>query len=83
MDPTELQVGNDGVRRASNKILKNRGLVPYRNKETKNPRVRRRKKYEDALKRRKGQVRDVRKADEIYGGEETGVKGNVIRSRKF
>ena len=44
------------ARKATYKILKNRGLTGHRKKENRNPRVKRRVKYEKAVKRRKGQV---------------------------
>ena len=50
----ELEEGES--RKATQKILKNRGLVPSRPKENRNPRVKKRRRYEQAVKRRKGQV---------------------------
>ena len=74
-------VGERGVTRA---IMKNRGLVAHKNKLNRNPRVKKREQYRKALIRRKGTVREVR-TDEghKYGGEETGIKSGVSRSRKL
>eukprot|EP00924_Labyrinthula_sp_SR-Ha-C_P012918 augustus_masked-scaffold_12-processed-gene-3.6-mRNA-1 protein AED:1.00 eAED:1.00 QI:0/-1/0/0/-1/1/1/0/414 len=64
-------------------ILQNRGLQTYRKKSDKNPRKKLRRKYEKKLKAQKGQVRPMRDKTEgeNYGGERTGVKSNIVRSR--
>jgi U3 small nucleolar RNA-associated protein 3 len=74
----------DGERAVSRQILKNRGLVPHKNRLNRNPRVKKREQYRKALIRRKGAVREVR-TDEghIYGGEQTGIKTGLSRSRKL
>jgi U3 small nucleolar RNA-associated protein 3 len=73
-----------GERALSNQILKNRGLVAHKSKLNRNPRVKKREQYRKALIRRKGTVREVR-TDEghKYGGEETGIKSGLSRSRKL
>lgn len=73
----------DGKREIGQKIMANRGLTPHRSKETKNPRVRLRGKFSRAVTRRKGSVRDVKEKSEGYGGELTGVKTSVVKSRKL
>ena len=45
-----------GTRHITYEIAKNKGLMPSRKKEQRNPRVKYRNKYQDKLKRRKGQV---------------------------
>ena len=65
------------------KIMSNRGLTPHRSKDTKNPRVRLKNKFAKAVVRRKGKVRDMKVGATTYGGEETGVKTSVIKSRKL
>ena len=64
--------------------MRNRGLVAHKNKINRNPRVKKREQYRKALIRRKGAIRDVR-TDEAhkYGGEETGIKSGLSRSRKL
>lgn len=81
----EQTVAEGEKRGAGNFIVKNRGLVPHRSKEKKNPRVKHRKKFEKAkIKERTSfygkQTRDDRGA---YGGETTGIKAHISRSRKF
>ena len=74
----------DELRKANYQIIKNRGLVPHRKKEMRNPRVRARNKYERASKRIKGQIRQVRTGEaDRYGGETTGVRSDLARSRKM
>ncbi len=73
----------EGKREIGQKIMANRGLTPHRSKETKNPRVRLRGKFSRAVTRRKGSVRDVKEKTEGYGGELTGVKTSVVKSRKL
>jgi U3 small nucleolar RNA-associated protein 3 len=74
-----------GERSISKVILKNRGLVAHKPKINRNPRVKKREQYRKALIRRKGAVREVRDAAEgnKYGGEETGIKSRISRSRKL
>ena len=74
----------EGERAISKTIMKNRGLVPHKNKLNRNPRVKKREQYRKAQIRRKGAVREVR-TDEghKYGGEATGIKKNITRSRKL
>lgn len=73
-----------GERAISKVILKNRGLVAHKAKINRNPRVKKREQYRKALIRRKGKVREIR-TDEghRYGGEETGIKTKISRSRKL
>jgi hypothetical protein len=80
----EDSVGSGGKRAASYEIIKNRGLTPHRKKANRNPRVKKREMYDKAVIRRKGQVRDViQGAAGAYGGEMTGIKANISRSRKI
>eukprot|EP00752_Nemacystus_decipiens_P007260 g6499.t1 len=71
-------------RGASYTIIKNRGLTPHKNKLNRNPRSKKREAFRKATIRRKGQVRDIRTGEaDTYGGESTGIKSNVTRSRKL
>jgi U3 small nucleolar RNA-associated protein 3 len=74
----------DGERAISKTILKNRGLVAHKAKINRNPRVKKREQYRKALIRRKGAVREVRQEEgHKYGGEGTGIKSGISRSRKL
>lgn len=74
----------EGERAISRVIMKNRGLVAHKNKLNRNPRVKKREQYRKAIIRRKGSVREVRKDEgHKYGGEATGIKTNIARSRKL
>lgn len=74
----------EGERAINSHILKNRGLVAHKAKINRNPRVKKRMQYKKALVRRKGAVREVRQDEgHKYGGESTGIKTKVSRSRKL
>lgn len=75
-----------GKRLITRQIEKNKGLMPHRNKDVRNPRVKKRKKYEKrkvALKGRQAvyKVGDVRRG--AYGGEESGISKNVVKGVKL
>ncbi|KAK9375811.1 Sas10 C-terminal domain-containing protein [Lipomyces chichibuensis] len=79
----EETIGEDGKRAVNYQILKNKGLTPKRNKDNRNPRVKKRKKYEKA-KKKLASMKQVYKAPEgPYSGEKTGIKKNISRSIKF
>ncbi|KAI9699093.1 MAG: hypothetical protein M1836_003282 [Candelina mexicana] len=82
---TEGEVGPDGKRAIGYVIEKNKGLAPKRKKDVRNPRVKKRKKYEDK-KKKLGSVRQVYKGGEGrggYGGEKTGIKKGLVKSIKL
>ncbi|XP_055911342.1 something about silencing protein 10 [Eupeodes corollae] len=64
-------------------IAKNKGLMPHRKKELRNPRVKHRSKFRKALIRRKGAVRTVRKETQRYGGEMSGIKATTKKGIKI
>lgn len=81
----EETVGADGKRAITYAIAKNKGLAPRRKKEVRNPRVKKKKRYEDKLKKL-GSMRAVYKGGEGrggYGGELTGIKSNLVKSVKL
>lgn len=81
----EETVGEDGKRGISYQIEKNKGITPKRKKEVRNPRVKKRKKFEDK-KKKLGSVRAVWKGGEGrggYGGELTGIKKGLVKSVKL
>eukprot|EP00873_Tetraselmis_striata_P000222 jgi/Tetstr1/420486/TSEL_011599.t1 len=81
--PTKDAEVDNSMRAIGRDIEKNRGLTPHRSKEKKNPRKKHRLGYAKAQVRRKGQVQDVRTPAGGYGGEETGIKARVTKSRKL
>ncbi|KAJ2834786.1 something about silencing protein 10 [Coemansia furcata] len=79
----EAPVEMETKRNVNYQILKNRGLVPKRTKEQRNPRVKRRNRYEQAKKKLNSSVTQVRALEGNYGGEATGIKSNLTRSTRF
>ncbi|KAL1952658.1 hypothetical protein VTO42DRAFT_4559 [Malbranchea cinnamomea] len=79
------EIGPDGKRKITYAIEKNKGLAPKRSKDVRNPRVKKRKKFEQK-KKRLGSIRQVYKGGEGpggYGGELTGIKKNLVKSVKL
>ncbi|KAK2873523.1 hypothetical protein FQN49_002281, partial [Arthroderma sp. PD_2] len=67
------EIGPDGKRAITYAIEKNKGLAPKRNKDVRNPRVKKRKKFE-AKKKKLGSMKQIYKGGEGrggYGGELT------------
>ena len=78
-------VGEDGKRKISYLIEKNKGLTPHRKKENRNSRVKKRKKYDDK-KKKLASMKPVYKGGEGrggYGGELTGIKKGLVKSTKL
>merc|ERR1719491_1982530 len=79
-----LDIEIKGERPIGNQIMKNRGLVAHKSKLNRNPRVKKREQYRKALIRRRGAVREVRTGEaHAYGGEASGIKSTLSRSRKL
>ncbi|RJE19965.1 Sas10 Utp3 family protein [Aspergillus sclerotialis] len=79
------EIGPDGKRAITYQIEKNKGLTPKRKKDDRNPRVKKRKKFDDK-KKKLGSIRQVYKGGEGrggYGGELTGIKKNLVKSVKL
>eukprot|EP00181_Compsopogon_caeruleus_P004626 CAMPEP_0184688822 /NCGR_PEP_ID=MMETSP0312-20130426/30305_1 /TAXON_ID=31354 /ORGANISM="Compsopogon coeruleus, Strain SAG 36.94" /LENGTH=500 /DNA_ID=CAMNT_0027146091 /DNA_START=3641 /DNA_END=5143 /DNA_ORIENTATION=+ len=77
------KVDEGGRRAISDQILKNRGLTPYRSKSKKNPRVKHRAKFQRAVVRRRGAVRDYKGQEGTYRGEISGINIRSSRSTKL
>jgi U3 small nucleolar RNA-associated protein 3 len=78
-------VGEDGKRKISYAIEKNKGLTPHRKKDVRNPRVKKRKKYEEK-KKKLASIKPIYKGGEGrggYGGELTGIKKGLVKSTKL
>ena len=81
----EEVVGPDGKRKITYAIEKNKGLTPHRKKDVRNPRVKKRKKFEEK-KKKLGSIKAVYKGGEGrggYGGELTGIKKGLVKSTKL
>ncbi|XP_059611600.1 something about silencing protein 10 [Phlebotomus argentipes] len=81
--PDEEEEDDTDKRAITYQMSKNKGLIPHRKKELRNPRVKHRLKYKKALVRRKGAVRTVRKEEKRYTGEHSGIKATVRKSIKI
>jgi U3 small nucleolar RNA-associated protein 3 len=78
------EVGEDGKRAIGYVIEKNKGLA-RRKKDVRNPRVKKRKKFEEK-KKKLASMRPVYKGGEGrggYGGEKTGIKTELVKSVKL
>ncbi|KAK3696555.1 something about silencing protein 10 [Vermiconidia calcicola] len=78
-------VGPDGKRKITYAIEKNKGLTPHRKKDVRNPRVKKRKKF-DEKKKKLGSIKPVYMGGEGrggYGGELTGIKKGLVKSTKL
>ncbi|XP_075394818.1 something about silencing protein 10-like [Tenrec ecaudatus] len=81
---TEQALEDPKAKRAiTYQIAKNRGLTPRRKKIDRNPRVEHREKSRRAKIRRRGQVREVRREEQRYSGELSGIRAGVKKSIKL
>ncbi|KAH4255681.1 hypothetical protein HBI04_046750 [Parastagonospora nodorum] len=84
----EEVIGDDGRRMISYQIAKNKGLTPHRKKSVRNPRVKKKEKYKEKQKKLKSMMPVFDSAKKQagganYGGELTGIKKGLVRSRKL
>ena len=84
----EEVIGDDGRRMISYQISKNKGLTPHRKKSVRNPRVKKKEKYKEKQKKLKSMKpvfdsKAASKGSANYGGELTGIKKGLVRSRKL
>jgi U3 small nucleolar RNA-associated protein 3 len=78
-------VGEDGKRKISYQIDKNKGLAPRRKKEVRNPRVKKRMQY-DAKQKKLKSMKPTYKGGEGkggYKGELSGIKTGLVKSIKL
>jgi U3 small nucleolar RNA-associated protein 3 len=81
----EGEVSADGKRPIGYVVAANKGLAPKRKKDVRNPRVKKRKKFEEK-KKKLASMRAVYKGGEGrggYGGEKTGIKTGLVKSVKL
>jgi len=77
-------VGEDGKRKITYAIEKNKGLTPKRKKENRNPRVKKRMMYDKKMKKLSSMKAVYKGQPEGgYHGVETGIKAGLIRSVKY
>lgn len=85
LDRVEGEEDVDGKRAIGYVIQKNKGLAPKRKKEVRNPRVKKRMKYEEK-KKKLSSMRAIYKGGEErggYSGEKTGIKPGLVKSIKL
>lgn len=78
-----LALEEGATRKATKKIVENKGLVRLRPKKFRNSRVKHKLKYEKAVKNRKTVVQTMREGDLVYGGEMSGIRSTVVKSHKL
>lgn len=78
-------IGEDGKRKINYQIEKNKGLAPKRKKEVRNPRVKKRMKYEEKQKKLKSMKATYQGGEGRggYQGETTGIKTGLVKSVKL
>jgi U3 small nucleolar RNA-associated protein 3 len=80
------EIGEDGKRKISYMIEKNKGLAPKRKKEVRNPRVKKKKKFEEKQKKLRSMRATYKTGGEGrggYGGELTGINSSIVKARKL
>nr|CAH8839270.1 unnamed protein product [Trichobilharzia regenti] len=89
---TKKTVNTDAVKQTSSdlpnrpiskEMMRNKGIVKYRHKRERNPRVHLRPKFRKATIRYRSRVAPVRKEEKPYGGELKGIRVNLVKSHKF
>ncbi len=81
-------IGEDGRRMITYQIAKNKGMTPHRKKSVRNPRVKKKEKYKEKKIKLKSMMpvfnsTNAAKGSANYGGELTGIKKGLVRSRKL
>ena len=79
-----MELGADEPRSLTRAILKNRGLTPSRSKSVRNPRVKKRMKYDEAKKKHRSQKATFKgglaSTGGRYDGETSGISSKVVKS---
>ena len=74
---------NASKRQVPYSILKNRGTSARKAKENRNPRVKKRMRYEKALKKLGNTKKQPTALESNYSGEKCGIRDDISKSRKF
>ena len=82
-EDVDEEIDEEGKRKITYEMEKNKGLTRKRRKELRNPRVKHKMKFKKAKIKHKGQVREVMTEMQRYGGERTGITANLARSVKL
>lgn len=72
-----------GQRLANDKVLKSKGITRKRPRGRGNAKLNNRRKFEIKQKERKNMVKEYVGKPEVYGGESTGIRRDLIRSTKI
>jgi len=84
MEREDGEVPADGPRSLTRSILKNKGLTPHRSKSVRNPRVKKRQKYDDAKKKIRSQKAvyegGLSSTGGRYDGEASGISVRTVKS---
>lgn len=74
----------DITRNVQREIIKNKGLTRRRPKKDRNPRVKKRLKYEEMQKKRRTVVKEFKEGKQgLYKGEQSGIKTGVVAGIKM
>jgi U3 small nucleolar RNA-associated protein 3 len=71
------------IRLANANLLKARGLYRKRKNYQGNAKLHNREKFQKKQKLRKNMVKEYESKPEVYGGEVTGIRRDLIRSTKI
>merc|ERR1719494_941273 len=82
-EDVDEEIDEEGKRKITYEMEKNKGLTRKRRKELRNPRVKHKMKFKKAKIKHKGQVREVMTEMQRYGGERTGITANLARGVKL
>lgn len=75
----QILVNKDALRTINYKILRNKGLIRKRKKIDRNSRTKLKEKFRKAMIKQKSKGIFHKEAHGVYGGEETGIKSNIIK----
>ncbi|CAI2363201.1 unnamed protein product [Moneuplotes crassus] len=81
----QLEKQNEAINNnMSRNIMKGKGIYRKRPKKYRNPRIKHKLKYQQALTKRRRLVQEAKQGPQPkYSGELTGIRSNLIRSEKY